>query len=177
VSARFSITLTLDEFVAANGLCLRRYWLWSGLLKLFAWSAASYFLLMLGVTAFTEPTFGRFVVEWVLQLSLGLGLFMVVFMPLVTWVAMRLSVKRQFEQLSLDLPVEYEIDTEGFRVANTEGAMRLTWDRLYDFVQDGRLLLLRRTRRIFFVLPKAQLGSEELETILAFLRGAGVRAG
>ena len=177
MSARFSITLTLDDFVAANVLCQRRYWLWSGLLKAFAWSATSYFLLMLGVTAVTEPTFGQFVVEWVLQLSLWLGLFMAVFLPVVSWVAMRFSVKRQFEQLSLHLPVEYGIDAKGFRAANAEGTSTLTWDRLYDFVQDRRLLLLRRTRRIFFVLPKAQLSSEELESILAYLRGAGVKEG
>jgi hypothetical protein len=177
VSARFSTTLSLDDFIAANVLYLRQYWIWSGLLKVFLFAMPSYFLLMLAFMAFTEPNFGPWVIEWLLQISLWFGLGMVVFLPLVTLVAMRLHVRRQFNQLSLGLPVEYEVDATGFRAANEQGTSTLTWNRLYDFIQDRRLLLLRRTPKIFFVLPKTQLGGEELETILAFLRQAGVKEG
>ena len=176
MSARFSITLTLDDFIAANMLYLRRYWVWSGLLKFYAFGALAFFLLMLVFTALEQALSWQFV-SGLLLASLGFGMGMLVLMPIVSWVAMRLAVKRQFEQLSLDLQAEYEIDTNGFGAANAEGTSTLRWDRLYDFIQDRRLLLLRRTRRIFFVLPKAQLSSEELETILACLRAAGVKEG
>jgi hypothetical protein len=177
VSVPFSIALTLEDFIAANMLYLRRYWVWSGLVKVFIFTTLSYFVLMLGATALIEPNLGQFEIEWVLQLSLWFGLGMIVFLPIVSWVTMRLQVKRQFEQLSLGLPVEYEIDANGFGAVNEQGTSTLTWDRLYDFVQDRRLLLLRRTRRVFFALPKAQLSNEQLETILACMRGAGVREG
>jgi hypothetical protein len=177
MSARFSAALSLDDFIAANVLYLRRYWIWSGLLKVFLFATPSYFLLMLAFMALTEPNFGPWAIEWLLQTSLWFGLGMVVLLPLVTLVAMRLHVKRQFNQLSLGVPVEYEVDATGFRAANEQGTSTLTWNRLYDFVQNRRLLLLRRTRRIFFVLPKAQLGREELDAVLACLREAGVKEG
>jgi hypothetical protein len=177
VSVRVSVTLSLDDMIAANMLYQRRYWIWSGLLKIFAFGTPSYFLLMLAVMTFTGPTLDRAVIEWLLQASLCVGLGMVVFIPLISLLAMRLAVKRQFEQLCVGLPIEYEIDANGVRASNEQGTATLTWDRFSDFVQDSRLLLLRRTRRVFFVLPKGQLGSDELETILACLRQAGVEEG
>jgi len=175
VSVRVSITLALDDIIRANVLYQRRYWIWSGLLKVFAFATLAYLLLMLAVTAFTEPTFDQFLIEWLLQLSFCVGLGMAVFMPFVSLLLMRLTAKRQFQQLSLGLPTEYEIDANGLRAANEQGTATLTWDRFSDFVQDRRFLLLRRTRRVFCVLPKAQLGSGQLETILACVRGAGVK--
>ena len=174
MSTRFSITLTLDDFIAANMLYLRRYWVWSGLLKFYAFGAVAFFLLMLVFTALEQLLTWQFIAG-LLVASLGFGLGMLVLMPMVSWVAMRLAVKRQYEQLALALPAEYEIDAHGFRAANEIGVSTLPWDRICDFVHDGRVLLLRRTRRIFFVLPKAQLSSEELTTTLAYLRAAGVK--
>ena len=177
MSVSVSITLSLDDFIAANLLYQRRYWIWRGLLKVFALTVPSYFLLMLGVTTFTEPALERYVFEWLLQISLCVGVGMTLFIPLASLLGMRLAVKRQFEQLSLGLPAEYEIDAKGLRAVNEQGTATLTWDRFSDFVQDRRLLLLKRTRRVFFILPKAQLSGEELQATLTYLREAGVKEG
>ena len=168
--------MSLDDFFAANWLYQRRYWMWSGLLKVFGFVTLTYFLLMLAITSFYDQISWQLVIFWLLA-SVLFGLGMAVFLPVISWVAMRLSVKRTFDQLSLGLPVEYEIDATRFRAANEQGTTTLAWDNLYDFVQDRRLLLLRRTRRVFFVLPKAQLSGEELGTLLGRLREAGVKEG
>jgi hypothetical protein len=176
VTVRVSVAITLDDYIAANVLYQRRYWIFSGLLKAYGLGAVAFFLLMLVFTAIDEQLTWQSVLAGLLA-SLGFGFLMPVLIPVVSLVKMRLSVKRQFEQLSLGLPIEYEIDSNGLRAANEQGTATLTWDLFHDFVQDRRLLLLRRARRMFFILPKAQLGSEQLETILACVREAGVKEG
>ena len=176
MSLSFSITLSLEDFVAANRLYLRSYWIWWGLLKVYVFTALAYFLLILGLLAVDEPMTWPVVAYW-LRFSLLFGLGMAVLMPIVTLAIMHLRVKRQFEQLSLGLPTGYEINGDGFRAANELATATLACNRLCDFIQNRRFLLLRRTQAIFFILPKAQLTSAELESLLSLLQEAGVTEG
>ena len=176
MTTNLTATLSFGDYLAANVLYQRRYWLWSGLLKLVGGVGLVFFLLMLALTALDGPlTWSLVVAQLVAALLFGLG--MAVIIPIISLIKMRLKAPKIFEQMSLALPITYEIDNDGVRAANEQGTATLTWDRFSDFVQDRRLILLRRTPLAFFILPKAHLSSDELETILACLRAAGVQEG
>jgi uncharacterized membrane protein YhaH (DUF805 family) len=174
VSVRFTVTLAFEDYVAANLLYQRRYWLWSGLLKMFCVCGLTFAIMMLAITALDEPLS---VLDLFAQALGGMlfGLGMAAVIPLVSLVAMRLRAKGMFEQLSLGLPVTYEVDGQGFHAANEQSTSTLAWDKLCNFVQNDRLLLLRRTATLFFALPKSQLAHEDLDALLALLRQAGVK--
>lgn len=176
MTSPLTVTMSFGDYLAANILYQRRYWLWSGLLKTFCLTSVLFFALMLAATAFDAP------ISWPLVIAnliggILFGLGMTVFMPILCLIAMRRTARRTFDQLSLGLPTTYELDASGLRAANRQSTSTLVWSDLADFVQDGRLLLLRRTPRLFFVLPKAQLASEELDALLTLLRGVGVKEG
>ncbi len=78
-------------------------------------------------------------------------------------------------QGTIDLPVSWIINADGYDCTNGEETSRQGWSRLLDFVQNERLLLLRRTRGLFFGIPKAQLTEPQLAELLDILRNAGVR--
>jgi len=130
--------------------------------------------MILVLTALDEPL--DWPITWnLIRSSFLFGLVMVVVIPLVSAVSMLLVARRHFREMSLELPATYKFDDQGFCAANDQGTANLAWDRLYDFVQDRRVLLLRRTRRIFFILPKSQFTEEELGELVSCMRKAGVR--
>lgn len=174
MTTRLTRSLSLGDYIAANWLYQRKYWRSYGLLKVFSFGAGAFFLVMLILTVLDQPLDGPAIYA-LFPGSLLVGLIMAVVIPLISAVTMLLTAKRQFQEMSLDRPATYEFDDQGFRAATNEGTADLRWSRLYDFVQDRRVLLIRRTRRIFFILPKSQLSSDELGQIMAHMREAGVR--
>ncbi|MEO6387108.1 MAG: YcxB family protein [Croceibacterium sp.] len=144
------------------------------MLKMFCFGGIAFFLAILALTAFDEP------LTWTLVVGLiGAGLLfgaaMAVVIPVVSLITMRMSAKRMFEQMWIGLPITYEMDEQGLRAANQQSTSSLPWDTFCDSIQDERVLLLRRTTRIFFILPKAQLTVQDLTSISSLLRGAGVK--
>ena len=176
MTTQFTVTLTLADYVAANLLYQRRYWFWSGLAKTFAFGAGTYIVAWIVIATFagvltSETPLG--LLTW----SLGVGVALTILIPFVSLVAMRLTAKKRFNQLSVGLPISYEVDEESFRATNDEGISNLRWERLFDFVQNERLLLIRRAKALFFILPKAQLTESELAGVLVALRNGDVHEG
>jgi hypothetical protein len=174
MTQQFTRTLALRDYIAANWLYQRKYWLWSGLVKVYGLAVGLFVLMMLVFSALDEPLTLP-IVLYHLENGLILGLVMVVAIIILSAVKMLLTAKRYFREMSLERPMTYEFDDQGFRAANDEGTANLAWDRLYDFVQDRSVLLLRRTRRLFFILPKSQFTRDELVQIVSCMRKAGVR--
>jgi hypothetical protein len=154
----------------------KRYWLAGGLLKTFGFGATAFFMVMLIITAIDQSLTSSLVLDNLVT-SVCFGLAMIVVIPLASFISMRFAAPRTFEQVSLGLPVTYEMDETGLSAANAKSTTNLVWGDLTDFVQDRRLLLLRRTRRIFFPLPKSQLDQEQLSAIFTLLREGGVPQG
>ena len=140
-------SLSLSDYIAANWLYQRKYWLPYGLLKIYAIGVPVFFVVMLIATAIDE-SIDRSIVWDLFLCSLIFGLIMVVVLPLICAIKMLLFAKRHFREMSLDAPTSYQFDDQGLRGANDEGTFNLQWNRLYDFVQARRELLIRRTRRI-----------------------------
>jgi hypothetical protein len=176
MSVRFSITLSFKDYIAANVLYQKRYWLWSGVLKTFCGGSFAFFLLLVIFTALDGPITWEIILG---QLFTGIafGVGMTVFIPILSLFMMRIQARRTFEQLSLGLPALYEIDEEGLRGGNEQASVKLPWNAIRDFVEDGRLLLIRRTSRIFFVVPKSQVAKEQLRAVMTYLGEAGVKRG
>ena len=55
MTTNLTATLSFGDYLAANVLYQRRYWLWSGLLKLVGGVGLVFFLLMLALTALDGP--------------------------------------------------------------------------------------------------------------------------
>ena len=176
MTTRFTVTLTLADYVAANLLYQRRYWFWSGLAKVFAFGAGVYILAWIVIATFAGVLTSETPVG-MLTWSLGVGAALTILIPGVSLISMRLTAKKRFRLLSLGLPISYEVDEVSFRAASDEGTSNLRWEKLFDFIQNERLLLIRRARAVFFILPKAQMTGAELMDVLTALRNGGVREG
>ena len=176
MSQAFAVTLSLDDYIAANFLYHRKYWLWRGLVRLFAMTAVGWFAVML-VWMFVVGELDRDMLMRLLQWSLWVGVGMTLFLPVFSYVLLRIRAPKFYRKLGYHNPSDIELDDAGVRASTAEGIATWPWANLHDFVQDGRVLLIRRARMVFVIVPKAQLDRETLEAVIAMLRAHGVKEG
>jgi hypothetical protein len=88
------------------------------------------------------------------------------------------QAKKLYDQLgTISLPVTYRIDPETMSAESSEGNSRHPWSRFQDYLLDDRLLLLRRTDSMFFLIPVGQLSEGTLPTLIDMLEIAGLKRG
>lgn len=176
MSIRFTTSLSLDDYMSANWLILRRYFFWSGVLKLFGFSAIAFGMIMQVISLVFDGAAGWANMPMNVLAGLCFGILMTILIPAISAAKLHILAPRRYREVATaDLPINWEMDSSGYRASNAEGSADLPWDRLQDFSQDDRSIIFRRAKMVIAIIPKSQLGSHDLAGALAFLNGAGVK--
>jgi hypothetical protein len=73
-------------------------------------------------------------------------------------------------------PIHYSFDAEGFAMRSTYSQARYPWDKLWDWRETERIVLVLPTPRNFYVIPKRDLAPDTLERLRAGLAQCRKRA-
>jgi hypothetical protein len=74
-------------------------------------------------------------------------------------------------------PMKYSFDDEGFAVRSTYSEARYPWERMWDWRETDRIVLVLPTPRNFYVVPKRALDVAPLDRLRGYLERTRKRAG
>jgi hypothetical protein len=173
----FTVEPSYDDYYASNRLIRSKAWA--------PRKIAKPALIMFGVATLV----GQFVatndgMPWREQLpySLGIGIFGAGVWLLLCFglgeFRLGAQTRKLYDQLgTISLPATFRIDSEALSAENAEGNSKHSWSRFQDYLLDERVLLLRRTDSMFFLIPVGQLSEGTLPTVIDTLGQVGVKRG
>ena len=168
------VTMPFEDYLAANWLIIRRNWFWRGVIR---------YLLVLGPTLAAITVSGslvrdgfdaaRLVASLITGLVFAAGALAVTFLWF-SWYIPR-SARKAYAELKLDgIATTYTLNQGELLVSNTLGTSRLPWDHITTWTENSQMILLCRTRMMFFCVPKSQVEVGELEALRSALISANV---
>ena len=174
MSDSFTITLTYEDYLAANWLRVRRHWWWKRTLRFILIIGTIYAAMGIVPDLISGPFPVGKMIEPALQ---GYGLAAAVMCVLALywlWCIPRAARRVWAEQPLMSAPVLYDFNANGIKVVNERETSDLLWEHIVKWDENDRLLLLSRTRLTFFCIPKSQIAPETLAALRAALIAAQV---
>ena len=173
----FAVRVSEADFHAANARLFRSGWAPSKVL--IAWLSST--VLFSAVTS-VGINLASGMNDQNLPLALKIGASFAVFMLavrfVVCWLQLPGSSNKQYALTgTLALPTHYSVSSDRFRAKYDEGSSDHPWTRFCDYVDEGKVLMLRRTPGLLFIIPKHQLSAQQLDDLFALLAQVGVRRG
>lgn len=174
MTGSFTVTVSYDDYVAANWLLMRRRWLWRGVGKYIGLVGVIFFII--GITTrflAGELDAVRIVAEAILALLLATGTMTIS----LAWFALCVprNARRVFSQMQLDkLPTTYTFDDTGIRVAHRLGTSDLEWAHLTKWLEGNDILVIWLNHLALFCIPKLQVDPATLDSLRSALRASGV---
>ena len=119
-------------------------------------------------------------IDWT---KLAVSLVVALFIAGVTLVAVRYLphvvlgplMRRTYAQIQFEgAPLTYGFDANGMTLTMPQSHASLNWPQLYGWIEDERHLLLLRTERSYFIVPKAQVDPAMLAQFRAAIIAAAV---
>jgi len=172
VSGEFTVTLSYEDYKAANWLLVRRKWLWRRLIIRFFIIGLFYSLIgiFLNHPSSYQNAAHTIIVGYVFALAvLCIGIVSNLFyIPLRT--------RLLFEEsgtLHLARHIQFSDETISFK--NEREQSELTWRFILKWTEDEKTLVLWRTSQSFLGIPKSQVSIETLNSLRQILINAGVK--
>lgn len=155
-----TLTLTADDYVAANKLFILKYATSRGPL---IWWLLLVALLLLGsifVPALPPPyaPFGQF-----FYVSMAISIVLPFFQYF--FVAAMFARKAYAAQKTLQHPMTVEWSEEGFRITAQQGDWNIPWDDYLKWAEDDKMLLLYQGPRVFNMIPKRVLALAQIDDL------------
>jgi len=177
VSDETTITMSFDDYLAANRLTVRQKWS----PKRVAIFVACVTILYAAIVAFPEMADNGFSWE-LLLIALIIGLAVAIGAALgirlyLRWYLPRIGRKMFAQQPAASAPMQFSFDASGIKSIGPFDASTLPWSHIHAWAEDDSLLLVYRTQISFFCLPKAQLGEANVTALKQCLAAAGVKHG
>ena len=174
MSRTFKVTMPYEDYLAANWLMVRRNWLWRGAFRYVAFVGG----LISSINFATSAVAGKLdvtqvVADVVTGLVFAVGALVVTFLWLL-WCIPR-AAKKAYAQLFVDgVETTYNFGETGIHIANSLGTSDFEWRHITKWVEDDRLILLFRTRLMFFCIPKNQIDAETKDALIKAMSDASV---
>jgi YcxB-like protein len=162
------------DYLAANWLMIRRAWLWRGLIK---------YLLVVGVilTAIIESGYlfrdGFDAIRLAGSLVAGLvcaACALAINFLWYGWCIPRNALKAYAELKLEGVETTYTFDQNEVQVASSLGTSQLPWDHITSWAENDQILLLFRTRLMFFCISKQQIPTGVIDELRSALVAANV---
>jgi hypothetical protein len=154
----FRFTYNAEDYWAAQKLFILKRQL-AGKKRITLIVSEALFLLMAALTAATG--------QW------GIATFFFVFGMSFVWLPLWLkwNYRKEFaKQKSLHFPLDIELSHDGYRTKNELGEGHARWEMFDAWLEDESLfMLLPKTPRLFYMLPKRSLSTEEQAAIRELL--------
>ncbi len=174
MSDSFKVTMPYEDYLAANWLMVRRNWLWRGALRYVVGVGGLIFAINLATSAVSnELSLERIVADGITGLVFAIGALAVTFLWLL-WCIPR-AAKKAYAQLFVDgVETTYSFSASGIHIANSLGTSDFKWQHITKWVEDDRLILLFRTRLMFFCIPKNQIDAAIQDALVKAMSDASV---
>ena len=173
----FTVTVSEADFYAANARLFRSGWAPSKVL--IAWLSTT---VLLSSVASVGIDLASGMGEQTLPLAIKVGAstaaFFLAVRFVVCWLQLPGSSHQQYALTgTMALPTHYSFSADRFRANYSEGSSDHPWTRFCDYVDEGKVLMLRRTPGFLFIIPKHQLSEQQLDDLFALLAQVGVKRG
>lgn len=171
------ITLTDEDWIAANWLVIRHAWLWRKLMLLFGAVWLIYILLLVvpGVIEYGWNT------NWALRGAGQSALIAAFLVALLVGLTAALTPRRVRKQLAdtrrLTSGYDLTVSPEGVRSASDIGEVNMRWGQFKRWHENARLIALVITDREVLVIPKTQLDPGTIGEVRERLVAAQVERG
>jgi len=154
-----SLTLTADDYVAANQLHLRDSLRRPSGLACFALPVLAYVILM------TIAYLQRWETAQVVAVNAGAAFF-VAFIVANYFVFTPVTTRRNYgKQKTLHRPYTYAWSETGLRISNDSGEWHVAWSDYLRWREDARIFVFYQGPRLFNMLPKRVLTPEQVADI------------
>lgn len=87
---------------------------------------------------------------------IGIGIMLLVYVPVSLWLRVNKTVKDENNALSKS--IHYEFEEETIRVSVGEESVEFKWENIFQMKTSGNLLLLYTNRINAYIFPLAQVG-------------------
>ena len=173
----FTVTVSEADFYAANARLFRSGWAPSKVL--IGWLSCT---ILFSAVASVGINLASAVDDQNLPLALAVGAAIAAFFLAARfaacWLQLPGSSNKQYALIgTLALPTHYSLSADRFRARYSEGTSDHPWTRFCDYVDEGKVLMLRRTPGFLFIIPKHQLSEQQLDDLFALLAQVGVKRG
>lgn len=174
---QFSVQLSFDDYLAANRLIFRRYWKPARFLSVFAATAALYFAVMLVIFAsdgkVTSAHLPFLLTAPPLVAAAAIGGIVA-----TGWLRMPAISRKTFREFAtIELPTDYQFDDTRMISSNASGQAIVEYALFTDYLISQRLILLRRTRLIFFGFPRDRIEPWQDAELLRLIETHGIKRG
>ena len=173
----FTVTPEFADYSAANRLV--RYEKWS--FPRIARSAAIMTLAVsIAITSIRMSKGATWQEELPTSLAFGLGAaaFWLLFCFGIGELQLSKAIRKAYDQIgTVSLPTRYRFTDEGMQAEYEEGNSHHGWNRIIDFLLDRRVLMLRRTDAMFFLIPVSQVAPDQLSELFGLLERVGIKRG
>ena len=154
-----SLTLTADDYVAANQLHLRDSLRRPSGLACFALPVLAYVILM------TIAYLQRWETAQVVAVNAGAAFF-VAFIVANYFVFTPVTTRRNYgKQKTLHRPYTYAWSETGLRISNDSGEWHVAWSDYLKWREDARIFVFYQGPRLFNMLPKRVLTPEQVADV------------
>ncbi len=177
MAGRFTITLTAQDFAAANWLMVKRHWVrrwgpWFVLVVGLAFGS-----LLAGMAWHLHPDLSRGALAKMFLRGLACAVLFLGVQLFFMMRAIRRSSARAFDQLEVsERSYACQFDDTALTVSVDGQTTTYPWSQFHRLLEDERFLLLLRTEATFFAIPKKEVEASMLKAIkAAALQGNSVR--
>jgi hypothetical protein len=151
-----SLTLTADDYVAANRLHLRNWYRSGRVLAAFALAALAYLILL--AVAYLD----RWGTAELVALNAGAAAF-IVFCMAIHFLFVPITTRRAFRNhKTLHRPCTYAWSETGLTVANVSGEWLTAWSDYLKWREDAQVFIFYQAPRLFNMLPKRVLTPQQM---------------
>ena len=174
---RFTITLTAQDFAAANWLMVKRHWVrrWAPGFVLVV--GLSFGALLTGMAWHLHPDLSRGALAKMFLRGLAGAVLFLGMQLFFMMRAIRRSAARAFAQLEVsERSYACQFDDTALTATVDGQTTAYPWSQFHRLLEDERFLLLLRTEATFFAIPKEKVEAPLIQAIKAAAwQGGGVR--
>ena len=163
ISRSAAFRLEADDYIAANRLHTRMKWRSLPALGSFLCFILGYAVFLYG--SWRAPPNAPLVMFVTFVVICG-----IVIPPLSYLLYLPYKTRKVFrEQKNLHYPMTVSWSETGFKVENQQGNATMPWTDFFKWSEDGRILLLYHSSRLFRMLPKRALTEAQLADMRQFI--------
>lgn len=175
MATTFTVKPDYEDYKSANWLIFRKAWLSTRTLKIPLILIVVFSAINL-VSYCLRCGWNADVLWWAIRESLPVAIGATLGAGGFCALSLALQCRKIFRQLgTVDQAVEFTFSETGLSAICETGSSNLVWKHLSDFLLSKRMLILRRTAAMIYLIPLHQLDPGIIDETVSLIRSGGVK--